>query len=60
MSLVKFIDIDDQLLFNVDGSQISIVLKEKAGRKAVLEIDAPKSISITVVSKNKVWVGTPS
>ena len=59
MSLIKIIGVGDELIFNVEGKTISIILSEKAGRQAVLKIDADKSIGITAVSKSKVWIGTP-
>ena len=59
MALIKIIGVGDQLIFNVKGEEISVTLSEKAGRQAVLKIVADKSIGITTVSKDKVWVGTP-
>jgi hypothetical protein len=60
MALIKIIGVGDQLIFNVKGEEISVTLSEKAGRQAVLKIVADKSIGITTVSKDKVWVGTPA
>ncbi len=61
MSLIKIINEGDKLLFNLPGgSQISMSLKAKAGRQAVLEINADRDIGIITVSPEKVWVGAPN
>lgn len=51
MALIKIIGVGDELVFDLasvskDAKQISIYLCEKAGRKAVLKIDADRSIPI--------------
>lgn len=51
MALIKIIGVGDELVFELtdaikDAKQISIYLCEKAGRKAVLKIDADRSIPI--------------
>jgi hypothetical protein len=51
MSLIKIIGVGDELVFDLknmkpDTKQISIYLCEKAGRKAVLKVDADRSIPI--------------
>jgi hypothetical protein len=51
MSLIKIIGVGDELVFDLkdavkDAKQISVYLCEKAGRKAVLKIDADRSIPI--------------
>jgi hypothetical protein len=51
MALIKIIGVGDELVFDLasiakDAKQISIYLCEKAGRKAVLKIDADRTIPI--------------
>lgn len=51
MSLIKIIGVGDELVFELGDmkpgtKQISIFLCEKAGRKAVLKVDADRSIPI--------------
>jgi hypothetical protein len=60
MALIKIIGVGDRLIFSVNDKEISVTLSEKAGRQAVLKIVADKSVGITTVSKDKVWVGMPA
>jgi len=60
VALIKILNIGDELLFNLGGKTISVKLTEKAGRQAVLRISADKSIGITTVGKDKIWLGTPT
>lgn len=51
MSLIKIIDVGDELIFELNNmtpsvKQISVFLTERAGRKAVLKITADRSIPI--------------
>lgn len=64
MSLIKIVNENDELRFDTsniaDGAgDICIILKAKAGRQAVLEIDAHRSIAITVLTPDKIWMGMP-
>jgi len=60
MALIKIINVGDELVFNLEGKTVSIVLTEKAGRQAVLKITADRSVGITTIGKDKVWLGTPA
>ena len=51
MALIKIIDIGDELTFDLtkasrDVKKVSITLVERTGRKAVLKLDADRSIPI--------------
>lgn len=59
MALIKILNEGEKLLFMLGGKEVSIVLKAKAGRLAVFEIVADRSIIITTVTNNKIYVGTP-
>jgi hypothetical protein len=57
MSLIKIIGVGDELVFDLekmakDTKQIKVYLSEKAGRKAVLRIDADRSIPIRHFKQN--------
>lgn len=59
MALIKIIGVGDELIFDLkdvasSASQISIVLCEKAGRKAVLKVTADRSIPIRHYRQQKV------
>ena len=65
MALIKILNECEELKFNLrdlanEADEISIILKAKAGRQAVLEINAHKSIGIMVVGDKKIWVGAPA
>jgi hypothetical protein len=51
MALIKFIDAGDELVFDLrdkkeEATEISVTLVSKAGRKAVLQIRADRSIEV--------------
>ena len=51
MALIKFIDVGEELIFDLrnksaEAKEISVVLTEKTGRKAVMKISADRSIPI--------------
>jgi hypothetical protein len=65
MALIKIIGVGEELVFDLTSvkpgaNQISITLTEKAGRQAVLKIDADRSIGIIHTTDKKVWFGMPA
>jgi hypothetical protein len=59
MALIKIIGVGEELIFDLkdmasDAKQISVFLCEKAGRKAVLKIDADRSIPIKHFRQQKI------
>jgi hypothetical protein len=56
MALIKIINVGEELIFDLankvpGANTISVVLTEKAGRKAVLKISADRSIPINHVKQ---------
>jgi hypothetical protein len=60
MSLTKIVSLGDDIKFSLNGKEVTIQVMVKMGRQVVLKIDADRSIGILVVSKSKIWVGTPT
>ena len=54
--LIKIFKIGDELIFNLDGKTVSIVLSDKEGRQVALKINAERSIGFTHVKKDSVHV----
>jgi hypothetical protein len=59
MALVKILNEGERLIFSIGGQEVSMALKVKAGRLAVFEIIADRSVAITTVTADKIHVGTP-
>ncbi len=57
MGLIKILSVGDQLILNTGEKDIIVTLSEKASKNVILKIDADKSVRITTVSKNKIWLG---
>lgn len=69
MALIKNLAVGDEVIFAIgDKTVVSIVLAEQAynSKGQVLKnmtsliITADKSIAITTIGKNKIWLGTPA
>ena len=57
MGLIKILSVGDQLILNTGEKDIVVTLSEKASKNVILKIEADRSVKITTVSKDKIWLG---